>query len=59
MSEKPLPPVVREVIAGLADAVGARDDARIDRLLEQLVRIGSPDALYELRRQLARGPGSP
>ncbi|MFC9266205.1 hypothetical protein ACFTXJ_00225 [Streptomyces zhihengii] len=59
MTQEPLSPVVREVIIGLVDAVGTGDDARIDRLLEQLVRIGSPDALYELRRQLARGPGSP
>ncbi|WP_420082571.1 hypothetical protein ACN6AT_36620 (plasmid) [Streptomyces sp. JL4002] len=59
MTEEPLPPVVCEVIAGLVDAVGAGDDARIDQLLEQLVRIGSPDALYELRRQLANGSGSP
>ncbi|MGW0753531.1 hypothetical protein [Streptomyces sp. NPDC002587] len=59
MTEEPLPPGVGEVIAGVVDAVGAGDDARIDRLLEQLVRIGSPEVLHELRRQLARGSGAP
>ncbi|MER6599735.1 hypothetical protein ACWDBC_08320 [Streptomyces parvus] len=59
MTEGPLPPGVREVIAGVVDAVSCGDDARIDRLLEQLVRIGSPEVLYELRRQLVRGSGSP
>ncbi|MFF5447089.1 hypothetical protein [Streptomyces sp. NPDC012888] len=51
--------MAREVITGLVDAVRAGDDPRIDRLLEELVRIGSPDALCELRRQLAKGPMSP
>ncbi|MFE6225290.1 hypothetical protein [Streptomyces sp. NPDC057854] len=53
MSEQALPPGAREVIAGIVDAVGAGDDARLDRLLEQVVLIGSPDVLYEMRRQLA------
>ncbi|GHI50123.1 hypothetical protein ScoT_62970 [Streptomyces albidoflavus] len=39
--------------------MGAGGDARIDGLLEQLVRIGTPDVLHELRRQLAKGSGSP
>ncbi|MFD3959898.1 MULTISPECIES: hypothetical protein [Streptomyces] len=59
MTDQPLPPAVRGVIAGLVDAVRAGDDARIDRLLERIVRIGTPEALYELRRQLAKGPTSP
>ncbi len=59
MNEEPLPSRVREVIAVVVDAVRVGDDARIDRLLDQLVRIATPDALLELRRQLAQGPGSP
>ncbi|MEW9512297.1 hypothetical protein [Streptomyces bacillaris] len=52
MTEQPLPPAVREVITALVDAVRTGDDARIDRLLNELVRIGSPEALYELRTVL-------
>ncbi|AXE27939.1 hypothetical protein C0216_31060 (plasmid) [Streptomyces globosus] len=59
MNEQALSPGAREVIEGVVDAVRAGDDVRIDRLLEQLVRIGSPDVLYELRRQLANGSESP
>ncbi|WP_420082827.1 hypothetical protein ACN6AT_37540 (plasmid) [Streptomyces sp. JL4002] len=59
MTEERLPTVVSEVIAGVVDAVRAGDDALIDRLLDQLVRLATPEALYELRRQLARGSGSP
>ncbi|WP_199812370.1 hypothetical protein [Streptomyces bikiniensis] len=50
---------MREIIAGVVDAVSCGDDALIDRLVEQLVRIGSPEMLYELRKQLTKGSGSP
>ncbi|WP_326580750.1 hypothetical protein OG539_00930 [Actinacidiphila glaucinigra] len=50
MTRESLPPGVREVLAGVADTVGDGGDARIDGLLEQLVRICSPDVLCELRR---------
>ncbi|MEW2417861.1 hypothetical protein AB0953_29690 [Streptomyces sp. NPDC046866] len=59
MTQETLPPRVREAIAGVVEAVSAGDDARIDRLLEQLVRVAPPNVLYELRRQLARGSGPP
>ncbi|PRH79648.1 hypothetical protein C6N75_08395 [Streptomyces solincola] len=59
MTEEALPPGVREVIAGVVDAVGAGEDAGFDRLLEQLVRSAGPMRAYELHRQLAKGCGSP
>lgn len=59
MTGEPLPSAVREVIAGVVEAVRAGDDARIDRLLDDLARVATPDDLYELRRQLAKGPTSP
>ncbi|MFB7297455.1 hypothetical protein [Streptomyces rubiginosohelvolus] len=59
MTEEALPCGVRDVITGVVEAVSCGDDARIDRLLEQLVQIGSPDVLYELRRQLAKSQTSP
>ncbi|MFE7804510.1 hypothetical protein ACFU51_07575 [Streptomyces sp. NPDC057430] len=55
MTEEPLRPAMRDVISGLVEAVRAGDDARIDHLLDEFIRVATPGALYELRRQLVKG----
>ncbi|WP_435971474.1 hypothetical protein [Streptomyces sp. Qhu_M48] len=54
-----MPTAVYDVIAGIVDAVRAGDEAGTDRLLDLLVRVATPEALYELRRQLDKGVSPP